>query len=1735
MAEAGSYGAGNALPIVAFRDDIVASVARHSVTIVKGDTGSGKSSQLPQYLLETSMLAVAAARGNGGQAYATASEVVGVAGRRQPPVFVPPEVWGSREPNIYVTQPRRVAAVTLARRVAGERGEEPGGIVGYRIGHDAVAGPKTRITFCTTGWLLQWLVSMSADDELRASGGGGGGMSDGGLGLVSHIVIDEVHERGIDTDLTCLVIKLALRRSIVARARAIRALAAAAANAGSGAAQLRAAAEEACAAFASRPRVVLMSATFDTTAIVDYFGTLAEDARRELVAEGGGLDIAAPLLSSSLSRLCRSSGVPAVPTGLPPPLASALTGSLGELLLGDTPVTLYVGAKRYPVRTVFLEGVYSDAPLKERGMPRSEAQQCEAARASFDKAASAWASSRGSGVGGGDVPPSVGVADALTLNDVQAAALCRVAARIAIAAARPHTGDCILIFVAGMADIDKVVEAFQECAPGLVAAPATKLVGGRSVGGSGAGAPEGGGEDDGGDDADMLGLAAASNMAPRHAAAALVDSDSDSDGDDSDDDADAVAEVKPTLAQAIAVPLPLAPIDTGRSTIRLLPMHSLISFEDQMAAFAPGGGDTRTRVVIATNIAESSVTLPDVHTVIDFGRAKTVEFVPKLHASALRTTWVSQASAAQRAGRAGRLMPGTVYRLYTKSFFEKVMPRYDTPEMLRLALDAVVLKVKMLGIRTAVTAPSRSLSLTAAASGTAVDASIAPAGAVDAASDSTVAMGTSAKAVLRQSIQCPDASNVDAALEKLAALGALASSADDAPVTPFGRLLAAFPGDLALGKLVAVGVVLGAAAVAVVLAAALGAGDVFLMPHAAVASSPAEFISLTARVVHARWRFAVDGVVGDTTVGAAGGSSATGRDCGSWSDPIAARNAYIAWRATPPRGRSPWCISAGVVSRRMVTLHAMVKEIGHRIVRDVPAVGATMTALLAGESGSARGGGGRNGGTADWPPPRLFTANTHVLRLLLLAAHIGGLVVGEQAPRGQAGSALVKLGLDPSRSATIKLPPQAPPHWAASISAIGLVAAAPAFRNSAVSQLTPQRRGLIGDVPRALVAAHVVDDAAAITNAAGDAKSKQLGVEFAADWCETNGSSTLLPPTARRLALELRGSADASAAAMCPWRQPLLQALPLAVLTLLQSGGARGELALPPPPVDATADEIIAQETGARRMVPGMAYAAGTSAAGGGLTINVADPTAPVVVEVAATASVSWKTCSAASGKAAFASLPSGRGSSGHKGAGSGVLTARPNPQSLLRLAIDAASPQSVGTAAAPGRVAGPAAPVPLIAVCSALNLQERAGGAGAVTAVMAGPTLLWRDPTVLALSMLVLGRGVEALLTWTSGGAPDADAIVSAVEIDPRGPAPLRLGPTHISASDLDEVNALRELLSRQLGTPRLAALASAGLPLQQRLLRVLRLDGARLPLLQPPRHTNASCASLISDFGTGQFVLGVLLPPFTTEHSATCNERGVAVPQSSSQPSGVRANRPVITAASHRGSAFGYPVRGVEHGPRADSLVAGSSRAALGGAGERTTRPVTDESPAAASHRGSNRGAASKGGDDGGARSALHDSGRGDKAGRGGRGGGARRGGGKGGKKGAPAPTTVGAIVGEAKTKNDRERRAAEVTAERAAAAEAKQKAADAAIGSSWLALQAKAQREADAQAAARAKFAAAPARTAVAPAAPSVSPKHRTSVLPASVVTSTAATFARRVANGAGQAVSPTTAGASSWPTL
>lgn len=125
------------LPIAAYRDRVVQTIEANSVTVIQGSTGSGKSTQVPQYILEH---------------YADER----------------------RHCNIICTQPRRIAATSIAKFVSESRGWRLGTLVGYQIGMNRMLSEDTRLTFATTGILLQKLINMK------------------NMNQYTHVILDEV-------------------------------------------------------------------------------------------------------------------------------------------------------------------------------------------------------------------------------------------------------------------------------------------------------------------------------------------------------------------------------------------------------------------------------------------------------------------------------------------------------------------------------------------------------------------------------------------------------------------------------------------------------------------------------------------------------------------------------------------------------------------------------------------------------------------------------------------------------------------------------------------------------------------------------------------------------------------------------------------------------------------------------------------------------------------------------------------------------------------------------------------------------------------------------------------------------------------------------------------------------------------------------------------------------------------------------------------------------------------------------------------------------------------------------------------------------------------------------------------------------------------------------------------------------------------------------------------------------
>ena len=129
----------------------------------------------------------------------------------------------------------------------------------------------------------------------------------------------------------------------------------------------------------------------------------------------------------------------------------------------------------------------------------------------------------------------------------------------------------------------------------------------------------------------------------------------------------------------------------------ILPVYSSLPSEMQSRIFEPAPPGER-KVVIATNIAETSITIDHIYYVIDPGFVKQNAYDPKLGMDSLVVTPISQAQAKQRAGRAGRTGPGKCFRLYTEAAFQSEMLPTSIPEIQRQNLSTTILMLKAMGI-----------------------------------------------------------------------------------------------------------------------------------------------------------------------------------------------------------------------------------------------------------------------------------------------------------------------------------------------------------------------------------------------------------------------------------------------------------------------------------------------------------------------------------------------------------------------------------------------------------------------------------------------------------------------------------------------------------------------------------------------------------------------------------------------------------------------------------------------------------------------------------------------------------------------------------------------------------------------------------------------------------------------------------------------------------------------------
>ncbi|KAK9835371.1 hypothetical protein WJX81_005267 [Elliptochloris bilobata] len=631
-----------ALPIAAFREEILAAIDSNQVVLVAGETGCGKTTQVPQYLLE--------------QAWA--------AGR------------GCR---IMCTQPRRISAISIAERVAVERGERCGENVGYTIRLESSGGPASSLMFCTNGVLLRMLTHGE------------------GLATVTHIIVDEIHERDRFADFLLVLV----RRLLPAHPAL---------------------------------RVLLMSATLHVELFSGYFD-----------------------------------GCPVV----------------------------RVPGFTHPVQDFYLEDVLAllDAPAPAEGSGGGRGRVEAAILQAFMHGQDA------------DFDLLLEVTGAASLDDGDAGAPC-------INLAHPETGATPLMAAAGKGRLAD--------AQALLASGADPLARARD----GSTAADWAASFGHADVAEALREhAQAAQHAQSVAASALALSEYQAGADADEVDLELVqsllehicgeghfarpGEAAPTLG-AVLIFLPgwdeimrlkdrLESSDEfGSGRYQVLPLHSMVPAADQRRVFVRPPRGMR-KLVLATNIAETAVTIDDVVCVINSGRHKEKSYDPYTNVSTLQAAWVSKASERQRRGRAGRCQKGICFHLYSRAR-SAGLSGFQVPELQRSPLDELCLQVKLL--------EGRGFGETHVAS------------------------------FLEQAVEPPPAAAVANALRLLEAIGALEERTER--LTVLGRHLAALPLPPRVGKMLLYGVLFGCLDPVLTVACCMAYRDPWVLPLAAGARQAAQ-------------------------------------------------------------------------------------------------------------------------------------------------------------------------------------------------------------------------------------------------------------------------------------------------------------------------------------------------------------------------------------------------------------------------------------------------------------------------------------------------------------------------------------------------------------------------------------------------------------------------------------------------------------------------------------------------------------------------------------------------------------------------------------------------------------------------------------------------------------------------------------------------------------------------------
>jgi len=213
-----------------------------------------------------------------------------------------------------------------------------------------------------------------------------------------------------------------------------------------------------------------------------------------------------------------------------------------------------------------------------------------------------------------------------------------------------------------------------------------------------------------------------------------------------------------------------------------LPLHASLLPVEQRRVFPPAPKGKR-KVIAATNVAETSITIEDIVAVIDTGRVKETSYDPGNNMVRLEEVWASRAACKQRRGRAGRVRAGKCYKLYTRNAEAIKMAERPEPEIRRVPLEQLCLSVKAMGVQ-------------------------------------------DVSAFLRETLTPPESITIEGALDLLSRMNAL----DGNELTALGRHLSSIPADLRCGKLLIYGATFGCLEACLTIASILTARSPFVSP-----------------------------------------------------------------------------------------------------------------------------------------------------------------------------------------------------------------------------------------------------------------------------------------------------------------------------------------------------------------------------------------------------------------------------------------------------------------------------------------------------------------------------------------------------------------------------------------------------------------------------------------------------------------------------------------------------------------------------------------------------------------------------------------------------------------------------------------------------------------------------------------------------------------------------------------